>query len=94
MYSDSLQGREQQLEIKKYMQEIERKREQFYHEETMVFLSIFRIKFEREMNKRGESKRKKRQKIKSFRKILRNSINKLLSNTSINTKMKWKKENC
>ena len=31
LYSDALQGREQQLEIKNYLGEIEKKREQFYH---------------------------------------------------------------
>jgi len=37
LFSDTLQGREEQIEIKKYIQDIDKKREQFYHEETMVF---------------------------------------------------------
>lgn len=34
--SDTLQGREDQLKVKEYMKEIEKKREQYYHEETLV----------------------------------------------------------
>lgn len=36
LYSDTLQGREQQIEIKNYIKEIEKKREEIYHQETIV----------------------------------------------------------
>lgn len=36
LLSDTLQGREEQLKVKGYMKDIENKREQYYHEETLV----------------------------------------------------------
>jgi FKBP-type peptidyl-prolyl cis-trans isomerase len=38
LYSDTLQGRGEQIEIKNYIKEIEKKREEIYHQETIVTL--------------------------------------------------------
>ena len=40
LFSDALQGREEQIELKKYMKDLEHKRDQFYHEETLVLLYL------------------------------------------------------
>lgn len=44
LFSDTLQGREEQMELKKYIRDIDKKREQFYHEETMVLRPSLRTK--------------------------------------------------
>ena len=40
LMSDTLAERSDQIEIKKYLDDLEKKREQFYHEQTLVRFSI------------------------------------------------------
>lgn len=35
LLSDTLQGREQQIEVKEYIKDVEKRRDQFYQEETL-----------------------------------------------------------
>jgi hypothetical protein len=42
LFSDTLKGREDQIEIKKYLQEIEKQKEEHFHQQTIVIIPQFR----------------------------------------------------
>ena len=67
LMSDTLAERSDQIEIKKYLDDLEKKREQFYHEEALVFFSIIAGTNQEKVVRRKEKEITRQEKAKRIR---------------------------